>query len=179
MIQIEQDENARPVPYAVIYKAVSKAELSMRMQRDFLIKQYRAEIMAMKHKMRRKIYITRTHVVWRIGHFLNGERHLRIRDVKLTGAEVLAAENQALASCVDMTAINANSDMAYKLRTTMNMHMNRQSLNLPARYLQFVMTFNPEAFDAKESEAPADDQEEDGENQPIGAPTNTDDAPAG
>lgn len=170
MISIEQDETAVTVPYAVIYKAVTKAELTMRMQRDFLVKQYKAEIKAMKHKMRRKIYITRTHIVWRIGHFLNGDRNMKIRDVKLTATEELAAENQALASCVDMTSLNANSDMAYKLRATMNAHMNRKSLNLPSRYLQFVMTFNPEAFDAKEAEATADKTESDGESQSIETP---------
>ncbi|PJA32852.1 MAG: hypothetical protein CO187_02870 [Zetaproteobacteria bacterium CG_4_9_14_3_um_filter_53_7] len=154
------------VTYAVIYKAVSKAELSARMQRDFLIKQFDAEVKAMKQETQRKIYIARTHIIWRIGYFLNGDRNRKIREIKLTGAELLASENQALAACVDMTSLNANMDMAYKLRVLMNTDMHRPSLNLPLRYLQFVMTFNPEAFETGQTTASAGKQC-DAENQPV------------
>ncbi|GAV21345.1 hypothetical protein MMIC_P2329 [Mariprofundus micogutta] len=157
MIQIEQDETALPVSYAVIYKAVSTAELKMRMQRDFLKKQFAAQIKAARYSSRQRTYIARTPLLWRILYFLNGDRGRKIRAVKLTEAETLASESMALAHCVDMTSYNANMDMAYKLRATMNIHLNRTSLNLPAGYLKFVMEFNPEAFDASQSETTAEE----------------------
>jgi len=153
MISVEQDETAVSLPYAVIYKAITKAELSVRMQRDFLTRQFDSEIEAMKQRARRKKYIEKNFFIWRIGHFLNGDRAMLIRKIKLTAAEILAAENQALISCVDMSALTANMDIAHKLKTTISMNMNRKSLTLPAQYLQFVMTFNPEAFEAEQGDA--------------------------
>jgi len=148
MIRTDQDETAVSLSNAVIYKAISKAELSVRMQRDYLLKKFAAEAKAMIQKNCRKKYIANTHFIWRIGHFLNGERAAKIRNTKLTAAEVLASENQALIACTDMSVINENIEIGHKLKMTIHTNVNRKSLNLPVRYLKFVMTFNPEAFEA-------------------------------
>ena len=150
------------LPHAVITRAVNKAELSVKMQRDFLLKEYAAEIKAKKLLSRKKKYIANVGLLWRILHFLNGDRDSKIRKVELPDSELLAAENMALSACTNISNLEFNSDMACRLRKDMYDKLEKRELHLNASQLQFVRSFNPEAFKAKQKQAQVKAQGEQG-----------------
>jgi len=143
------------LPHAVISKAISKAELSVKMQRDSLLKEYAKEVQAREFLCRKKKYITNVGLVWRILHFLNGDRTSKIRKTELTDSEALAVENQALAGCVNTSTLESNTDIARQLRKEICEKLDARQLNLNATQMKFVREFNPGAFDSRLQKAAA------------------------
>jgi len=143
------------LPHSVISRAISKAELSVKMQRDFLLKEHAGEVQARKLLSRKKKYIMSIGLLWRLLHFLNGDRNSKIRKTELTDSELLAAENQALASCENIANLELNSDVARQLRKEICENLDKRELSLDATQMQFVRAFNPGAFDSKLQKAAA------------------------
>jgi len=157
---MENDNANDIVPLPAIFTAINKADLSIRMQRDFLTKEFADEIRQRKFESRKKLYIMRNNIIMRLFHLINGERASNIRRTKLTEAQALASENLALASCVDISSLEANTDMSIKLKHTILINKGERALVLSPKELQFVMTFNPEAFNSKLKEAVAQGQKQ-------------------
>lgn len=94
-------------------------------------------------------------MIWRVLHFLNGDRTSKIRKTELTDSEALAAENQALASCTNILTLEFHTDMARHLRKEICEKLDARYLHLNATQMQFVREFNPDAFNSKLQKATA------------------------
>lgn len=158
MISSDQDQEGVELSFAAIYKAVSSAELQLRMKRDALLREHMGAIRQAKWDMREARYTARNSMVTRIYNFVNGSRESLIRKIRLSEAESLHAENQALERSCDMSQYNEDQDIAHKLRLSMNQNMKRKTLSLSKKYLQFVKTYNEAAFKKPaKKDPPADD----------------------
>lgn len=175
MISPEQDLNAVEVDFSAIYKAISYAELKMRMKRDELLQIHADAVRRAKWNMKVGIYCAHTGLIMRLFHFMNSTREAMIRKIRLSGSESLLAETQGLEMACDMRHYNADQEIAHRLRKilALNVKEGRHTLWLTGKYLTFVQQYNPEAFTVEDETTAADTAESEG------APASAGDDPYG